>query len=46
MKKLIFKGQEFVIMDETATHYICEPYRANEGYQYFSKSNSDITVVE
>ncbi len=46
MKLLTFNNEEFYIIDETLTHYICEPANRYEGYQYYSKDNNNITVKE
>lgn len=37
MKQIIFKGKKYLVIDETKTHYICEPESQNEGYHYISK---------
>jgi hypothetical protein len=37
MKKITFQGREYFVLDETGTHYVCEPMNRNEGYHYISK---------
>jgi len=46
MKKVLFEGEEFLVMDETSLFYICEPQGFNEGYAYISKSNAKEVEVK
>lgn len=42
MKKIRFEGEEFYVLDETETHYVCPPYERNEGYNFISKEKAEV----
>jgi hypothetical protein len=37
MKQIEFEGKKYNVIDETPTHYICEPESLKEGYYLISK---------
>lgn len=46
MKKIVFKGTVYDVIDETPTHYICPPQHITEGYHYIAKSKAAEYVPE
>ena len=45
MKKIVFEKQTYDVIDETSTHYVCPPFRLNEGYHFISKDRALIVDV-
>lgn len=38
MKQIKFWNRWYYVMDETKTHYVCEPVNGNEGYHWIDKN--------
>jgi len=44
MKQIIFNGKVYVVLDETADQYICEPENNSEGYHWISKDKAEVKL--
>jgi hypothetical protein len=42
LKHILFQGQEYIVIDETSTHYVCSPESAREGYHFITKKKAQV----
>lgn len=40
MKQIKFNNQIFTVLDETQTHFVCEPQTVSEGYHFISRDKA------
>jgi hypothetical protein len=41
-KHIMFQGNEYEVMDETSTHYVCSSENWKEGYHFITKEKAQV----